>query len=61
MMCSLNSVLKISLVVHWLTAGGTCLIPGQGTKIPNAAQCSQKIKLYKYIAIAVTENTCSEP
>ena len=49
-----------SLVVQWLricapTAEGTGLIPGQGIKIPNAAQCSQKIKLYKYIAIAVTE------
>ena len=24
------------------TAGGTCLIPGQGTKIPHASRCSQK-------------------
>ena len=47
-----NSNLGTSLVVHWLrirasTGGGTGLIPDQGTKIPNAAQCGQKIKLHK--------------
>ena len=36
-----------SLVVQWLrlgtsTAGGTGSIPGRGTKIPHASQCSQK-------------------
>ena len=40
---------KTSLVVQWLgfcasTAGDTSLISGQGTKIPHAAWCSQKIK-----------------
>ena len=34
------------LAVHWLrlhasTAGGVGSIPGQGTKIPHVAQCSQ--------------------
>ena len=38
-----------SLAVLWLrlcasTAGGTGLIPGQGTKIPHATWCSQKQK-----------------
>ena len=38
-----------SLVVQCIglcasTAGGTESIPGQGTKIPHAAQCSQKKK-----------------
>ena len=38
-----------SLVVQWFTlhvstAGGTGSVPGQGTKIPRAARCSQKIK-----------------
>ena len=38
-----------SLVVQWLglhalTAKGLCTIPGQGTKIPQAAWCSQKEK-----------------
>ena len=38
-----------SLAVQWLglhasTAGGTGLIPGQGTKIPQAVQRGQKIK-----------------
>ena len=42
-------VLGTSLAVQWLrlcasTTGGTGLIPGQGTKIPRAAQCSQKKK-----------------
>ena len=36
-----------SLAVQWLglhasTSGSPGLIPGQGTKIPQAAQCSQK-------------------
>ena len=36
-------------MVQWLrfsasTAGGTSSIPGRGTKIPHAAQCSQKKK-----------------
>ena len=39
----------ISLVVQWLrlcasNAGGAGLIPGWGTKIPHAVQCSQKEK-----------------
>ena len=38
---------RTSLVIQWLglhasTAGGTGLIPGQGTKILRAMQCSQK-------------------
>ena len=39
-----------SLVVQWLKlwtsndAGGTGLIPGQGTKIPHATHCSLKKK-----------------
>ena len=38
-----------SLVVQWLrlhasNAGGMGSIPGQGTKIPQAMQCGQKIK-----------------
>ena len=38
-----------SLAVQWMglltsTAGGPGLIPGRGTKIPHAAQCSQKKK-----------------
>ena len=38
---------ETSLAVQWLRlcasrAGGTGLIPGQGTKIQRAAQCSQK-------------------
>ena len=38
---------RSSLVVQWLrlhasTVGGTSSIPGQRTKIPHAAQCSQK-------------------
>ena len=43
-----------SLVVQWLrlqacTAGGTDSIPGQGTKIPHAAQCGRKKKKEKKI------------
>ena len=38
-----------SLVVHWLRlcapiAGGSGLIPGQGTRIPHAAGCREKKK-----------------
>ena len=45
--------LGTSLVVQWLrlhasTAGAMGLIPGQGTKIPHAAEHSQKIKLNKF-------------
>ena len=41
-----------SLAVRWLrhrssTAGGTGSIPGQGTKIPHAAQHGQKIEKRK--------------
>ena len=41
-----------SLAVQWLrlrtsTTGGTGLIPGQGTKIPHAAWCSQKKRKLK--------------
>ena len=40
---------RTSLVVHWLrlhtnTAGGMGSIPGQGTKILYATECSQKEK-----------------
>ena len=40
-------VWRTCLVVQWLrfctsNAGGMGLIPGQGTKIPHAARCSQK-------------------
>ena len=43
-----------SLLVQWLrlhatSAGGTGSIPGQGTKIPHAACCSQKIRFQKDI------------
>ena len=42
-MCAVGT----SLVIQWLrlhasTAGATGSIPGQGTKIPHAAQCGQK-------------------
>ena len=44
--------LGTSLAVQWLrlcasSAGGVGSIPGQGTKIPHAVLCSQKIKLKK--------------
>ena len=47
--CSLKQGPQTSLVVQWLrlctpNAGGTGLIPGQGTKVPHAAWCSQKYK-----------------
>ena len=32
------------LRLHVSTAGGACPIPGQGTKILHALQCSQKVK-----------------
>ena len=40
-----------SLAVQWLTlhastAGGVGSIPGQGTKIPQAAWCGQNKKIY---------------
>ena len=43
---------RSSLVVQWLrlhafTVGGTSSIPGHRTKIPHAAQCSQKLKKKK--------------
>ena len=43
---------RSSLVAHWLrlhasTVGGTSSIPGHRTKIPHAAQCSQKNKEIK--------------
>ena len=42
-----------ALAVQWLrlhasTAGGAGWIPGQGTKIPHAAWCSQKKKKVTY-------------
>ena len=41
-----------SLVVQWLgfhasTAGGAGSVPGGGTKMPHATQCSQEIKKIK--------------
>ena len=46
---------RTSLVVQWLrlhdtNAGGTCSIPGWGTKIPYAMWCSRKVflKIIKY-------------
>ena len=43
-------ILRTSLVLQWLvlcasTAGGTGSIPGQGTKIPHAMWCGQKITI----------------
>ena len=38
-----NSLVVQGLRLHASTAGGTDLIPGQGTKIPHATQCGQKI------------------
>ena len=48
-LCKIEAFVGTSLVVQWLglhysTAGGSCLIPGQGTKIPHATQHSQKRK-----------------
>ena len=45
----LEALLGTSLAVQWLglcapNAGGTGSIPGRGTKIPHAAQCSLKKK-----------------
>ena len=45
----IDTSLGNSLVVHWLefqasTARGRDLISGQGTKIPQAAQCGQRGK-----------------
>ena len=39
----------MSLEVQWLrfcasNAGGMGLIPGQGTEVPHAAECGQKLK-----------------
>ena len=44
--------LETSLAVQWLrlhasTARGTGSIPGRGTKIPHAMQCSQQLKKKK--------------
>ena len=48
----INVQMENSVVVQWLslgafTARGLSLIPGQGDKIPQAAQCSQKKKKKK--------------
>ena len=48
-----RSLLGTSQEVQWLrlqasNAGGTGSAPGQGTKIPHAAQCKDK-KKFKYI------------
>ena len=48
---------RSSLVVQWLrlhafTVGGTSSIPGHRTKIPHAAQWSQKLKKKKRTIIA---------
>ena len=45
-----NNGLATSLVVQWLrlhasNAGDLDSVPGQGTKIPHAAWCGQKINL----------------
>ena len=45
-----NKWIGTSLVVQWLrlcasNAGGTCSIPGGGTKIPHAVWCGQKEKI----------------
>ena len=42
---------RISLVVQWSilctsTAGGTSSVPDQGTKIPQAVRCGQKVKIF---------------
>ena len=47
--CVRNQISGNSLVVQWLglcafPAEGSGSIPGQGTKIPQVAQCSQKRK-----------------
>ena len=73
----LNIFKEISLAVQWLrlctsTAGGTGSIPGRGTKIPHAAQCSQKekkkIKVFKDTVLIHTTSalltyppTCKTP
>ena len=44
---SLTSLAVQWLRLHTLSAGGTGLMPGWGTKIPHAVQCSQK----KYLKI----------
>ena len=49
-----NELIGNSLAVQWLgllasTAGGLGLIPGRGTKIPQAARCGQKKKKQKTI------------
>ena len=51
--CAQEVTLGNSLAVQWLgpcasTAGGTGSIPGRGTKIPKAVQCSQKKKWLYY-------------
>ena len=38
---------------HASTAGGTGSIPGQGTKILHATQCSQEIKKIKIKALSI--------
>ena len=53
--CRTDVTSRISLAVQWLrlhtaTAGGTGLIPGQGTKILHASRCGPKNKqIRKYI------------
>ena len=42
---------RISLVVQWSIlctskAGGTSSVPDQGTKIPQAVRCGQKVKIF---------------
>ena len=49
-----KATLGTSLVVQWLmlhASNAVCmsLIAGQGTKIPHAAQCGQKIKMNKVL------------
>ena len=42
-----NSLAGQWLRLHTSTAGGTGLIPGQGTKVPHGVQCSPKKKKKK--------------
>ena len=54
----LMACLGTSQAVQWLrlhasTAGGTGLIPGQGTKIPQTTECGQKKNWHVCITFAI--------
>ena len=52
-MCAVGT----SLVVQWATGS----IPGQGTKIPHAAQCSQKVLVAQLCLILCDPMDCIPP